>query len=229
MTDYVKEDPESIQKMFDSIAHQYDRANALMSLNLHKRWNRKLIKTVTETGFPDHYLDLCCGTGEISLDLLQQCKERCEAFLLDFSQEMLECAKNKSEESKFSHHRMHFVNADAQKIPLPSESIDTVTVAYGIRNVHEPMQCAREVHRVLRSGGKFGILELTKPTNSLMKVGHKLYLKALLPLIGNYVTSNKEAYQYLSRSIQSFIAPDELENILQNAGFTERFLSAPEQ
>jgi len=219
MTDYHKEDPDTIKAMFGSIAKQYDRANAIMSLNMHRHWNRALVRTVTNHSPPKNYLDLCSGTGEIAFTFLKQAKSPCEAFLLDFCSEMLQCAQEKAERNNFSDHHIHFLQADAQEIPLPSESVDCVTMAYGIRNVKDPTKSAQEVIRVLKPGGCFAILELTQPQNPLMKFGHQLYLKAFIPLVGKWVALNPKAYRYLCNSIQNFIPPAKLEQVLKDAGF----------
>ncbi|ADI38392.1 bifunctional demethylmenaquinone methyltransferase/2-methoxy-6-polyprenyl-1,4-benzoquinol methylase UbiE [Waddlia chondrophila] len=214
---YQKNQPESIQKMFGSIAEQYDKTNALLSFNLHRYWNRKLIQTV-QNAHPqvDQYLDLCCGTGEIAYAFLKKSRNRIEAFLLDFCEEMLKCARSKQQNSR---DRIHFIQGDAQEIPLPSKSVDAVTIAYGIRNVKDPQKCVNDVFRVLRPGGVFAILELTQPTSPLMSFGHRMYLRAVLPIIGKLTASNKEAYEYLSNSIQAFIPPEDLQKLLIETGF----------
>jgi demethylmenaquinone methyltransferase/2-methoxy-6-polyprenyl-1,4-benzoquinol methylase len=220
MTEYTKEDPKTIEAMFDKIAPQYDKANSLMSMNLHKKWNAKLTQTALEKETKS-YLDLCTGTGEIAFNLMKDNHRDCEAFLLDFSDNMLQCAKSKAATLGFTRHRIHYLHADAQTIPLPSESIDTVTIAYGIRNVQNTEKCVKEVYRVLRKGGLFAILELTQPKNHLMKLGHKFYMKALLPVVGKFIAYDKQAYCYLRNSIQEFLIPEELEKILKNNGFLE--------
>jgi demethylmenaquinone methyltransferase / 2-methoxy-6-polyprenyl-1,4-benzoquinol methylase len=216
---YQKNQPESIQEMFGSIAKQYDRTNAIMSFNLHKRWNKTLANLVAEQKKPSQYLDLCCGTGEIAYTLLRQTERPIETFLLDFCQEMLDCAKQKQKEKSLAPHHLHYIQADAQQIPLPGESIDATTIAYGIRNVQDPKKCAQEVFRVLRPGGMFAILELTQPKQPVMRLGHKLYLSTFLPIIGKMTAANKDAYRYLSKSIQAFIPPSQLENTLKESGF----------
>lgn len=221
MTLYRKQNPETIQEMFDSIADNYDITNARMSFNMHKRWNRTLVDAVLRNGRPKQYLDLCCGTGEIAAGVLEQMQEPCEAFCLDFSQEMLQQAKKKLGKRYAAAHTVRYLKADAQDIPLPAESIDTATVAYGIRNVQNPQTCFKDVHRVLRRGGFFAILELTQPSNRMLRAGHTVYLRFILPLIGQWATKNKGAYEYLSQSIQSFIPPQELEQMLRSAGFQD--------
>lgn len=216
---YQKNHPETIQKMFDSIAKQYDRTNAIQSLNLHRYWNQALIKNVQGSTPIKQYLDLCAGTGEIAFTLLAQQKDPVEAFLLDFSGEMLKYAEAKEKVKPFKRHRVQYIEADAQEIPLSSESIDCVTVAYGIRNIKDSKMCFKEVLRVLRPGGKFAILELTQPRNPILKLGHKIYLETILPIVGKVIATNKEAYRYLCNSIQTFTPPNQLEAVLKDVGF----------
>src|SRR5437016_3638476 len=95
MKKYNKNDPETIQAMFASIASTYDRANAVLSFQLHKRWNHSLIRHTIGGSDPSSILDLCCGTGEISLTYLRKAKQPCHGYLLDFCPEMLACARVK--------------------------------------------------------------------------------------------------------------------------------------
>jgi demethylmenaquinone methyltransferase/2-methoxy-6-polyprenyl-1,4-benzoquinol methylase len=207
--------------MFGSIAKRYDRTNAILSFQLHRFWNSQLIKEVTDAHNPESLLDICCGTGEIAFAYLKKSKQNKKIFMLDFCEEMLECAKVKGQNSSFKTHNISYIQGDAQQIPLEAKSVQSVTVAYGIRNVQDPSKCIREVFRVLKPGGTFGILELTEPTHPVLKVGHQIYLKAILPVIGRLFTSNKQAYEYLCNSIQSFVKPHELETILKDSGFVK--------
>lgn len=219
MNQYNKGDPKSIQKMFGSIAKQYDKTNAILSFQLCKKWNAELIVNMMGKATPRTYLDLCCGTGEISLNYLKKCNRSCDAYLLDFCPEMLECAKERAKSLGSHEHRITYLQADAQAIPLTKESIDCVTMAYGIRNIPQTEKCFREIYRILKHGGKIGILELTQPKNPILKTGHTIYLKVFMPLIGKLVTSNKDAYQYLCNSIKSFVKPEDLEKLLMTIGF----------
>lgn len=220
MTKYQKENPETIQAMFGSIAKNYDRTNAIQSLMLHRHWNNFLIEIAQRTNPRNKILDLCCGTGDIAFGLLKNTPKPCQAYLLDFCPEMLECAKEKAGKLKYLEpHSLRFLQADAQKIPLPANSIDCATVAYGIRNVKDPVKCVQEAFRVLRKGGSFSILELTQPENRFLRWGHAFYLKNVIPLLGKIFTSNQRAYSYLQNSIKAFTPPQELEKILKQAGF----------
>lgn len=216
---YQKSAPESIQAMFASIAKEYDRANTTFSFGLHKRWNQKLISTLGDTiGEIPLLLDLCAGTGEIGLEFLAKYPHS-KAILLDFCPEMLAVAAAKGGHfGRNFQERCTLIEGDAQKLPLQNSSIDGATIAYGIRNVKEPLKCFQEVARVLKPGGHFAILELTRPTSTLLRFMHKLYLKGVLPLLGKWVAKNIDAYRYLSKSVEDFTTPDELEKILIESG-----------
>ncbi len=215
---YNSQQPETIQHLFADIATRYDRCNQIMSLNMHRRWNQTLIDTIVQPTRPRVYVDLCAGTGDIAFTYLKTTPSYEQIHLIDFCPEMLQVAKSKADKNGFKN--VTFVQGDAQAIPLPDNSADCVTIAYGIRNVANPAQCIRDVYRILRQDGRFGILELTRPTNPLMKLGHNLYLKTVLPLLGRLITSNKEAYQYLCNSIQTFIPASTLEEMFVQAGFS---------
>ncbi|GAB4227330.1 MAG: bifunctional demethylmenaquinone methyltransferase/2-methoxy-6-polyprenyl-1,4-benzoquinol methylase UbiE [Chlamydiales bacterium] len=219
MSLYDKGNPETIQSMFGKIASDYDRANAILSFNFHKFWNRALVKSV-KFDLDAPYLDLCAGTGDIAQEYLKKNPSKRHAILLDFSGEMLELAKQKLSQEYFHHHHITFLKADAQDIPLESNTIGGATIAYGIRNIKNPLQCFLEVHRVLKSKAPLSILELTRPQSKLLRLGHRAYLKYFLPLIGKWVTSDKEAYQYLCSSIEQFSSPLLIKQSLEDAGFT---------
>jgi demethylmenaquinone methyltransferase / 2-methoxy-6-polyprenyl-1,4-benzoquinol methylase len=106
-----------------------------------------------------------------------------------------------------------------QALPIASAFADCAAMAYGIRNVQNPAACIRDVFRVLKPGGCFALLELTRPKNKFLHWGHELYLKKLLPRLGRWLTDNQQAYQYLSQSIQTFIAPEKLCSFMKEAGF----------
>lgn len=216
---YDKSQPESIQKMFGSIAKRYDRTNAVLSLGLHKFWNRALVRRVA-TDDIDTWLDLCSGTGDIAFEYLNRAGSPKKVALVDFSPEMLACAREKAGKL-LARHDISFVQADVQNLPLENQSASVATMAYGIRNVKNPQQCFHEVFRVLRPGGVFGILELTQPANPIIRWGHGLYLKGFLPVLGKWLTDNREAYSYLCSSIKSFTPPAELEKMLLKAGFAK--------
>ena len=184
---------------FEQIAKEYDRNNAILSLGICKLWNQKLIKAMGDGPL----LDLCAGTGAIAFGHLK--KRGGKVILLDQSGPMLEEAKKRAPKGDIT-----YIKGDAQAIPLEDASVNNVTTAYGIRNVADPLQCAHEVYRVLKPGGIWGILELTRPTARPLRFMHKTYLNNIIPLVGKLLSSDKQAYEYLASSIQKFTAPEEL-------------------
>lgn len=220
MTNYHKNQPDSIKRMFGSIAKNYDKANAILSLNLHKSWNRKLVNTFPVPKENQTLLDLCCGTGDIAFSYLRNTSVPQKMVMVDFCREMLECAKEKAKDLPLTCHIIEYIEADVQSLPLSDHSIAYASIAYGIRNVQDPLKCFREVYRVLKPGGSFGILELANPSNKMIRLGHQMYLKTILPLVGRWITSNREAYEYLCQSIPQFASTHNLEEMLLSAGFS---------
>lgn len=217
---YRKDSPATIQSMFNSIAKRYDLTNAVLSFSLHRYWNRTLVKYVKQTSSSPVLLDLCSGTGDIAFAYLKQVSSPCQAYLIDFSSEMLEHAKQKANVLNLpSSQPISFIEADVQQIPLPDQIANCATMAYGIRNVQDPKLCIQEVSRLLKPGSCFGILELTRPNIRLLRWGHQFYLRRVLPFLGKRLTDNEQAYQYLCRSIQSFVAPEDIQKLLVENGF----------
>lgn len=224
MTTYHKEKPASIRSLFDDIAPRYDVGNSLMSFHFHALWNRKLCSMLIDRSLPKEMLDLCAGTGEIAWRSLSYMQKKNlllpQFYLADFSSEMLQIAKNRCQalpqelQAHFS-----FSQADAQELPFTDNKFDAVSIAYGIRNVQRVDKCIREVHRVLNVGGWIGIIELTRPQKKSLRIMHNLYLKTVIPLVGKWAIRNEGAYQYLCKSIQSFICPERLLEILAETGF----------
>jgi demethylmenaquinone methyltransferase / 2-methoxy-6-polyprenyl-1,4-benzoquinol methylase len=209
---YSQTQPESIQQLFTSIAPSYERMNTIMSLGMHKFWNRALVKQVRHTS---SLLDLCAGTGVISRGYLKR-NLNGEATLVDFCGEMLLEAPKRAPQFK---NRMQTIVADAQSLPFGDQLFDGLTVAYGIRNIKNPQLCFKEAYRVLKKGGTFAILELTRPTYFPFNVLHKLYTFTLLPLFGKLFAKNKEAYRYLATSVEKFDPPQKWIDALENEGF----------
>jgi len=155
-------------------------------------------------------LDLCSGTGSVAYKYLLREKERTRVILLDFSPSMLIASRKRAERlGLIEKHEIQWLLADAQQIPLLDESVDRVTLAYGIRNIPNPHQCLKEIYRVLTPKGRLGILELTRPKQPWLHRCHQLYLKTAIPLLG-YITGHREAYKHLSNSVASFAEPIQL-------------------
>lgn len=218
---YDKSNPKSIALLFDDIAKNYDLGNSLMSWNIHTRWNKKLVEKLFSNTPTEHFLDLCAGTGAITESAFKYHKKSKMSLpkttLVDFSENMLKVAKSRLENR---HPFIEFCCHDAEDLPFANDTFDRVAIAYGIRNVNDVDKCFDSVFRTLKPGGVFGILELVKPKNSLLQKLHGLYLKMLIPLIGKFCTSNKDAYEYLNQSIKNFSVSTIVQK-LQRAGFSD--------
>lgn len=216
---YSNQRPKEIEALFDAVAPRYDCGNAVLSFQLYRLWNRFLIQRVLRNRPPGVFLDLCCGTGDIALGYLQRCPHPTTAYLLDFSTEMLARCRQKAARMSPGGHELHYVHADALQLPLSDASVDAVVVAYGIRNVADPLRCLQEALRVLRPEGQLGILELTRPTHRWLRWGHRLYLSRVLPWMASCFSAHPEAYDYLGESILAFMPPFQLLKQMQDVGF----------
>jgi len=208
----MDKNPSTLSILFDKIAPVYDKTNALLSLNLHKGWNKRLAAAIQkQLSSNSALLDLCAGTGAITQELLQLSFE--EITLLDISPGMLALAQERLKNDK-----LKFIEGNALQMPFQNNLFDGVTVAYGIRNLPDLKKGFEEVHRVLKPGGIFAILELTRPSG-WFRPFHSLYLKTCVPLLGKLTSGNRGAYDYLARSIDTFLPVEKISQELQDANF----------
>ena len=215
------QDPESasraVREMFTAIAPRYDLLNHLLSANIDKLWWRRTARTFSAIlARPDaKVLDLCCGTGDMAFALRRQGSEA-NITGADFSHAMLVRAAAKSDLK----HKMRWIEADALRLPVPDESFDLVTSAFGLRNLADYDAGLREICRVLRPGGECGILEFSEPRGLVGKF-YNVYFKSVLPRIGRLVSGSTGAYSYLPASVQRFPEPQELLERMRAAGFRD--------
>ena len=158
----LSKEPERIARMFDGIARRYDRLNHLLSAGLDRRWRRHAIRELKLTG-RERVLDVCTGTADLAIEAATSSSGHARDVIgVDFSSEMLRLAQRKIREASLAA-RIRFARGDATRLPLPDWSADVATVAFGIRNVVDPVQACRELHRVLVPGGQLAILEFGAP------------------------------------------------------------------
>ena len=205
----------AVREMFTAIAPRYDLLNHLLSANVDKLWWRRTAQTfATILSRPDaRVLDLCCGTGDMAFALLRR-EKHARITGVDFSRAMLQLAASKSGATC----PIHWIEADALRLPFPDESFDLVTSAFGFRNLADYDAGLGEICRVLKPGGQCGILEFSEPEGWLGKV-YETYFKTVLPRIGNLISGNNRAYAYLPASVARFPEPEEMLERMKAAGF----------
>ena len=205
-----------VQRMFDTIAPTYDRANHLLSFGLDRLWWCRAARTLRPLLQPpqSRVLDLCCGTGDMTAALLRYRPRDAEPIVGgDFAPEMLARARQKHAGAN-----ARFVEADALHLSTASNSLDLVTFAFGFRNLANYADGLAEVHRVLAPGGEIAILECNQPSG-LTGALYSLYFKRVLPYLGGLISGAPEAYRYLPASVERFPRPPRMLSLMNEAGF----------
>jgi demethylmenaquinone methyltransferase/2-methoxy-6-polyprenyl-1,4-benzoquinol methylase len=233
----------NVQQMFDTIAPTYDRANHLLSAGLDRFWwtrTARLFRPILQHS-EAVILDLCCGTGDMTLALLKhrpkspnapsfavsprKVKEKnshpaetriapiAPMLAVDFSHQMLTRGRE-----KFASHNIVAIEADALHLPIADASVDLVTSAFGFRNLANYEAGLAEIHRILRPGGQLGILDCNQP-DGLTGALYNLYFKTVLPRLGGLISGRPAAYSYLPASVERFPRPPRMLQLIKNAGF----------
>lgn len=193
--------------MFDRIAPVYDAMNRLMTAGLDQGWRRAAARAIVRPG--DRVLDLCCGTGDLALAGREAGGD---VTAVDFSARMLERARSKSSE-------IVWLEADALHLPLVDASFDAVTIGFGLRNVAGAEQGLAEMRRVLTSGGRVAVLDVTRP-RGLLALFYKVWFDALIPAVGKLLPGGA-AFTYLPASVRRFPLPHSLAKLMDEAGFEQ--------
>ncbi len=206
-----------VNRMFDRVAGRYDALNSVMTAGLHHRW-RERAAAKAQLGPGDAALDICCGTGDLALELAGQVAPGGHVVGCDFSEPMLDLAREKAAERIAEGVRFEW--ADALELPYDAERFDAVSVGFGVRNLADLDRGLREMARVLKPGGRAVILEITQPTRPPLSLFYSLWFDRIVPLLGA-LSSNPEAYSYLPESVRSFPSPRGLAEKMDAAGFDE--------
>jgi demethylmenaquinone methyltransferase/2-methoxy-6-polyprenyl-1,4-benzoquinol methylase len=213
-----REASEWVRAMFGRVAHRYDLANHLLSLNIDRYWRARTVARVrTVLRAPGaKVLDLCCGTGDLLLAL--EAGGGSVVLGSDFCHPMLTAASEKIVRRGF-HSRVF--EADALQIPVRAGSFELVTVAFGFRNLVDYPRGLEEMRRVLRPGGIAAILEFSRPPSPLFAALYNFYSRRVLPAVGGALSGSKDAYAYLPESVRKFPSAEELAQMMRDAGFAQ--------
>jgi demethylmenaquinone methyltransferase / 2-methoxy-6-polyprenyl-1,4-benzoquinol methylase len=206
-----------VNRMFDRVAGRYDALNSLMTAGLHHRWRERAAER-TELRPGDSALDVCCGTGDLALELARRVTPGGRVVGCDFSEPMLDLAREKAAQRPAEGVRFEW--ADALELPYDDGRFDAVTVGFGVRNLADLDRGLRELARVLKPGGRAVILEITTPTRPPLSLFFSLWFDRIVPLLGA-LSSNPEAYSYLPESVRSFPGPSGLAEKMDAAGFQQ--------
>ena len=200
--------------MFDRIASRYDLLNSVMSAGLHHRWRERAADR-TELAPGGSALDVCCGTGDLTLELAGRVAPDGYVIGCDFSEPMLDLAREKAAGRGIDSVRFEW--ADALELPYDSGRFDAVTVGFGVRNFADRDRGLQELARVLRPGGRLVVLEFTEPRRPPFSTFYSIWFDRIVPVLGR-LTNDPAAYSYLAESVHSFPDPPGLAAKMDAAG-----------
>jgi demethylmenaquinone methyltransferase / 2-methoxy-6-polyprenyl-1,4-benzoquinol methylase len=199
--------PDAVRRMFDRIAPVYDAMNRTMTAGLDRRWRRLTAEAAVRPG--DDVLDACCGTGDLAI---AASRAGGNVTGLDFSPAMLARARRKAP-------GLEWIEGDLLALPFADASFDSATVGFGVRNVEDLGRAIEELRRVLRPGGRLGVLEITRP-RGLLAPFYRVWFDGVVPLLGKLLPGGS-AYTYLPASVRRFPGPQELAEMIESAGFRD--------
>ena len=202
-----------MREMFASIARRYDTANQVLSLGVHRGWRRAAV-AISGAAPGQRVLDCATGTGDLALEFKRVVGPTGEVIGTDFCAEMLEPAPAKAARAGLD---VKFAVADALSLPYPDGRFDVASIAFGIRNVDDPLRCLREMARVVKPGGSVIVLEFGQPRGAFGAL-FRAYSRGVMPLLGGLLTGNRAAYEYLPRTAAAFPAGEKFLALLRESG-----------
>ena len=208
-----------VREVFDSVAAQYDLMNDLMSGGLHRLWKRFTIElSAVRSG--QTVLDIAGGTGDLAAKFSKLVGADGKVILADINAAMLSVGRDRLID-KGALSNIDVVQADAQFLPFEDNSIDCITIAFGLRNVTDKAKALRSMHRVLKPGGRVLVLEFSKPTSPLLSKVYDAYSFLALPAMGKLITDDADSYRYLAESIRKHPDQESLLEMVEDAGFVD--------
>jgi len=213
---------EQVREMFASIARRYDTANEVLSLGVHRSWRRAAVR-LSGARPGDRVLDCATGTGDLALAFKRAVGPSGEVVGTDFCAEMLASAAPKARRAGVD---IRFEVADALALPFAMGSFDVASIAFGIRNVDDPVVCLREMARVVRPSGRVVVLEFGQPQGPFGAL-FRAYSRSVMPAVGGLLTGNRSAYEYLPRTAAAFPAGDRFLALMEEAGTFAQSAATP--
>lgn len=207
---------EKIQQMFGAIAPRYDFLNRLLSFGVDRRWRKKAVRLLKYRE-GSRILDVATGTGDVALEIARSTPSSVKITGADFCREMVELGEQKVAESPYAG-RIDFKVAPCEDLPFAADTFDSITIAFGIRNVVDRKLGLAEMWRVLKPGGRMIILEFSTPRSLLFRQIYYFYFRRLLPVVGG-LFSRYNAYKYLPDSVLEFPSHEEFSRLISEAGF----------
>lgn len=203
---------EKVKNMFADIADDYDRINSILSFGVHNAWRKK---TVLESGAKSGHkvLDCATGTGDLAIEFKKAVGHEGVVTGTDFCEEMIEHAPAKADKENLV---VKFEVADAMNLPYEDNTFDISSIAFGIRNVDDPLACLKEMARVVKPGGKVVVLEFGQPKGAV-RIPYEIYSKHVMPAIGGFISGNREAYTYLPETSAKFPAGNKFLDLMKEA------------
>ncbi len=208
--------PEQVNRMFDRVAPRYDALNTTMTAGLDRRWRERAAEAA-DVPMGAAVLDVCCGTGELAVEMARRVGSTGKVVGCDFSSEMLSRATAKAVGLGISN--IDFDHADALRLPYADESFDAVTIGFGLRNLADHRAGVNEMSRVTRSGGRVIVLEFTQPQRLPFSAFFDIWFDRLVPLLGRF-SLDAGAYSYLPASVRDFPDPQAVATLMADAGLT---------
>jgi demethylmenaquinone methyltransferase/2-methoxy-6-polyprenyl-1,4-benzoquinol methylase len=201
-----------VREMFASIARRYDTANEVLSLGIHKGWRRAAVQ-LSGAAPGQGVLDCATGTGDLALEFKHAVGPTGEVIGTDFCAEMLQSAPSKAAKAGLS---VQFAVADVLALPYPDGRFDIASIAFGIRNVDDPVLCLQEMARVVKPGGCVIVLEFGQPRGPFGAL-FRAYSRRVMPVVGGLLTGNRAAYEYLPRTVAAFPAGEKFLRLMREA------------
>tara|TARA_A100001234_G_scaffold193557_1_gene181374 strand:+ start:316 stop:1020 length:705 start_codon:yes stop_codon:yes gene_type:complete len=213
MQQYLQNKKGLVQNVFDQVYDQYDLMNDLMSLGIHRIWKKNMLN-IMNPAHNQNLIDVACGTGDIAKLFLKHVSKNSQITCVDPNKGMI----SKGKEKLYKFRNLKWFVASAEKLPVLDNSFDFYTISFGLRNTKNLNKSLAEAYRVLKPGGRFLCLEFSKIQNSGLNTIYKNYSK-LIPKMGKLIVGDKQPYEYLIKSIETFVNQDELIDLMEEENF----------